>query len=74
MRISTANAFDSSLSTLQRRQQALTTAQEQLTSGKRVLKPSDDPAAAAQAERALAKVSRTEAQMRAIDASRNACS
>ncbi len=72
MRISTANAYDSSLSTLQRRQQALTIAQEQLTSGKRVLKPSDDPAAAAQAERALAKVSRTEAQMRAIDASRNA--
>lgn len=72
MRISTANAFDSSLSTLQRRQQALTSAQEQLTSGKRVLKPSDDPAAAAQAERALAKVSRTEAQMRAIDSSRNA--
>ena len=72
MRISTANAFDSSLSTLQRRQQALSTAQEQLTSGKRVLKPSDDPAAAAQAERALAKVSRTEAQMRAIDSSRNA--
>lgn len=72
MRISTANAYDSSLSTLQRRQLALTTAQEQLTSGKRVLKPSDDPAAAAQAERALAKISRTEAQIRAIDVSRNA--
>lgn len=72
MRISTANAFESSLSTLQRRQQALSTAQEQLTSGKRVIKPSDDPAAAAQAERALAKLARTEAQLRAIDTSRNA--
>jgi flagellar hook-associated protein 3 FlgL len=72
MRIATANAYDSSLRTLQRRQEAMTQAQEQLTSGKRVLKPSDDPAAAAQAERALAKVSRTEAQMRAIDVSRNA--
>jgi flagellar hook-associated protein 3 FlgL len=72
MRISSANAFDTSLSQLQHRQQALTLAQEKLTSGKRVLKPSDDPAAAAQAERALATVSRSEAHQRALDASRNA--
>lgn len=71
MRITSANAFESSLSNLQKRQQALTQAQEQLTSGKRVLKPSDDPAAMAQAERALARISRSEAQMRALDASRN---
>lgn len=71
MRITSANAFESSVSQLQKRQQALTEAQEQLTSGKRVLKPSDDPAAAAQAERALASVARSEAQMRALDASRN---
>lgn len=72
MRISSAYAFGSSVTQLQRRQQALTTAQEQLTSGKRVLKPSDDPAAAAQAERALAAASRSEAQLRALDASRQA--
>lgn len=72
MRISSANAFESSVSSLQRRQQALVQAQEQLTSGKRVLKPSDDPAAAAQAERALAGISRSEAQLRALDASRQA--
>ncbi|MDO9094019.1 MAG: flagellar hook-associated protein FlgL [Rubrivivax sp.] len=71
MRITSANAFESSLSNLQKRQQALTQAQEQLTSGKRVLKPSDDPAAMAQAERALARITRSEAQMRALDASRN---
>ena len=71
MRITSANAFESSVSQLQKRQQALTESQEQLTSGKRVLKPSDDPAAAAQAERALASVARSEAQMRALDASRN---
>lgn len=70
MRITSANAFESSVSNLQRRQQALTQAQEQLTSGKRVLRPSDDPAAAAQAERALAAESRSTAQMRALDASR----
>jgi len=72
MRISSANAFESSVSNLQRRQQALAQSQEQLTSGKRVLKPSDDPAAAAQAERALATISRSGAQMRALDASRHA--
>ena len=72
MRITAANAFETSVSNLQRRQQALVTAQEQLTSGKRVLKPSDDPAAAAQGERALAAISRSEAQMRALDASRQA--
>lgn len=72
MRITTSNAFDSSLANLQRRQQALTETQEQLTSGKRVRKPSDDPAAAARAERALASVSRSEAQMRALEASRSA--
>lgn len=72
MRITSANAFETSLSNLQRRQQALSQSQEQLTSGKRVRRPSDDPAAAAAAERALAAVSRSEAQMRALDTSRNA--
>ena len=72
MRITAANAYETSMSNLQKRQQALATAQEQLTSGKRVLKPSDDPAAAAQAERAMATVSRSEAQMRALDVSRQA--
>ena len=72
MRITTANAFESSLSNLQRRQQALAQSQEQLTSGKRVSKPSDDPAAAAAAERALAAESRSKAQLRALDSSRQA--
>lgn len=72
MRISTANAFESSISNLQKRQAALTDAQERLTSGKRVLRPSDDPAAAAVADRALAAQSRSEAQLRALDASRSA--
>ena len=72
MRITSANAFESSLSNLQRRQQALSQAQEQLTSGKRVRRPSDDPAAAAAAERALAAESRSKAQLRALDSSRHA--
>ncbi len=72
MRITSANAFESSVSNLQRRQQALSEAQQQLTGGKRVLKPSDDPAAAAAAERALASAQRMDAAQRALGASRNA--
>ena len=47
-------------------------AQEQLTTGKRVNRASDDPAAAARAERALAAETRTDASQRAVDASQNA--
>jgi flagellar hook-associated protein 3 FlgL len=72
MRISTSNAYETSIGNLQKRQAALTDAQERLTSGKRVLRPSDDPAAAAVAERALAAQQRSEAQLRALGASRNA--
>lgn len=72
MRISTANSFDNTVYQLQKRQADMADAQEQLTSGKRVNRASDDPAAAARAERALASASRAEAQMRATDASRRA--
>ncbi len=72
MRITTAFAFESSVANLQKRQQALSMSQEQLTSGKRVLRASDDPAAAATAERALASGARAASQMRAVDASRQA--
>jgi flagellar hook-associated protein 3 FlgL len=70
-RIATAQAFDTSLQQLQRRQADLAEAQMQLTSGKRVNRASDDPAAAARAERALATVSKVEADQRAVDASRS---
>ncbi|MGZ5240822.1 MAG: flagellar hook-associated protein FlgL [Caldimonas sp.] len=70
MRISTANAFDAGIDSLTRRQSELSDLQDQMTSGKRVAKASDDPAAAARAERALASISRTEASQRAVDASK----
>jgi flagellar hook-associated protein 3 FlgL len=70
MRIATANAYETSIVNLQRRQQALSDAQVQLTSGKRVLRASDDPTAAAQAARAMAAGTRIEAQQRALQASR----
>jgi flagellar hook-associated protein 3 FlgL len=72
MRITLANAFDRSVANLQQRQQQLSEAQDQLTSGKRVQRASDDPADAARAERALAAEKRAAAQLRALEASRHA--
>jgi len=69
-RISTAQAFDNSLAQLQRRQTELSEAQAQLTTGKRVNRASDDPAAAARAERALASVAHVEADKRGVEASK----
>jgi flagellar hook-associated protein 3 FlgL len=71
-RISTAQSFDAGVDRLQRRQSELADAQERLTSGKRVSKASDDPTAAARAERALATEARSQASQRALEASRNA--
>lgn len=72
MRIVTANQYDNAIEILQRRQRDMTESQAQLTSGKRVNRASDDPTAAARAERALATEARTVASQRAVDASRNA--
>lgn len=71
MRISTANSYQTSLDTLVNRQAELTGTQQQLSTGKRVNRASDDPAAAARAERALASERRTVANQRAVDASSN---
>jgi flagellar hook-associated protein 3 FlgL len=69
-RVSTAQAFDASLLQLRKRQSEMTEAQQQLTTGKRVNRPSDDPTAAARAERALAGISRVDADKRGTEASR----
>ena len=69
-RIATSNAFDSSIDSLMTRQRGLSEAQMQLTSLKRVNRASDDPAAAARAERAMAREQRGEASLRAVEASR----
>jgi flagellar hook-associated protein 3 FlgL len=71
IRVSTANAFASSVLSLQKRQQDLSEANERLTNGKRVMHASDDPTAAARAERARSLMQRTDATQRALDASRN---
>jgi len=70
MRISTANAFDNGVDILSRRQAEMTSLQDQLTTGKRISKASDDPAAAARAERARASIGRAETSQRAVAASK----
>ncbi|HEY9067038.1 MAG TPA: flagellar hook-associated protein FlgL [Burkholderiaceae bacterium] len=72
MHIATATAYNNSLEALMQRQQTMSETQEQLTTGKRVNRASDDPAAAARAERALAAEARSTASQRAVDASNNA--
>ena len=72
MRIATFNAYENVISNLQGRQRGLQQSQEQLTSGKRVARPSDDPVAAARAERSLAAMTRADAHQRALEASRTA--
>jgi flagellar hook-associated protein 3 FlgL len=69
MRISTANAFDNGIDTLSRRQAEMSALEDQLTTGKRISRASDDPAAAARAERAMASIGRSETSQRAVDAS-----
>jgi flagellar hook-associated protein 3 FlgL len=71
MRISTANRYDTTIENLQARQTDLAATQTQLTSGKRVNVASDDPVAAARAERDLATMARADANQRALEASRN---
>jgi len=70
MRISTANAFDNGIDILSRRQAEMTSLQDQLTTGKRISRASDDPAAAARAERARASIGRAETSQRAVEASK----
>ena len=74
LRISTRGVTEAGIDSLQKRQTELADAQERLTTGKRVHKASDDPAAAARAERALAGQMRAETSQRAVDASRTAMS
>ncbi len=66
-RVGTANMYDSAIRNLGARQKSLVDLQENLTSGKRVVRPSDDPVAAAQAERALTRLTRIQAEQRQLE-------
>lgn len=71
-RIGTANTYDTAIRNIAARQTALSNLQENLTSGKRVVRPSDDPTAAANAERALNRLNRIATDQRALESQRNA--
>jgi flagellin-like hook-associated protein FlgL len=71
-RLGSASTYDSAIRTLSNRQSNLSGLQENLTSGKRVIRASDDPTAAAQAERSLTRLSRIATEQRALESQRNA--
>lgn len=70
-RIGTANMYDSTISNLGSRQSSLVDLMEKTTAGKRVLRASDDPVAAAQAERARTRITRSENDQRVLGAQRD---
>jgi flagellar hook-associated protein 3 FlgL len=72
MRIGTANVYETSLEQLYKRQNDMLTQQEQLSSGLRVNRASDDPIAAAQAERAMVRLNRIDTDQRALETQRSA--
>jgi flagellar hook-associated protein 3 FlgL len=72
MRIGTANTYDNALQQLYKRQGELASQQEQLSSGLRVNRASDDPLAAAQAERVMVRLDRIETDQRALETQRAA--
>ncbi|KRD14675.1 MULTISPECIES: flagellar hook-associated protein FlgL [Acidovorax] len=71
-RLGTANMYDNALRNLGTRQTNLSNLQENLTSGKRVVRASDDPVSAAQAERAINRLARVQTEQRALETQRNA--
>ena len=71
-RMGTANTYDTARLNVGSRQTILSNLQENLTSAKRVVRPSDDPVAAAQAERALVRIQRIQTEQRALEVQRNA--
>ncbi|OGB32258.1 MAG: flagellar hook-associated protein 3 [Burkholderiales bacterium RIFCSPLOWO2_12_FULL_61_40] len=72
LRLGSANTYDNALRNLQSRQTSLSNLQENLTSGKKVVRASDDPTGAALAERALNRLERVKTDQRALETQRNA--
>lgn len=70
-RLSFSNTYDKSLQNIQARQAELSGLQENLTTGKKITRPSDDPTGSAAAERALTRLARIATDQRALDSQRN---
>ncbi|MFN3612190.1 flagellin [Tepidimonas sp.] len=69
-RVATAYSYDSTINRLQQRGAQLAESQDQLSSGKRVRRISDDPSAAALAKREQARMQRIQSDQRALEAAR----
>lgn len=71
-RLGSANTYDSAMRNVSARKVALSNLQENLTSGKRVVRASDDPTSAGIAERALTRISRIATDQRTLESQRTA--
>jgi flagellar hook-associated protein 3 FlgL len=71
-RITTASAFNSALESIQQRRASMLDSQEQMASGLRVNRPSDDPTAAGQAERIRGQKAMLDAEKRMVQFARSA--
>lgn len=67
-RLGTAHMYDRTIGNISKQQAELASQMEHTSAGKRVLRASDDPVAAAQAERARTRMARIETDQRALDA------
>lgn len=67
-RLGTAHMYDRTISNISKQQADLASQMEHASAGKRVIRASDDPVAAAQAERARTRLSRIETDQRQLDA------
>lgn len=67
-RLSTANMYDRTINNISKQQAELASQMEHASAGKRVLRASDDPVAAAQAERARTRMDRIETDKRMLTA------
>jgi flagellar hook-associated protein 3 FlgL len=67
LRTPTASTFDQMVESMQTQQSSITQLQNEISSGLRVNKPSDDPTAAAQAVRVRSENARLDAEQRMVD-------
>jgi flagellar hook-associated protein 3 FlgL len=70
MRVTTAHSYDTTIAQLNKRQAELVEKQERISTGKRVIRASDDPVSAALSEAVQNRLSRVQTDQRAIDSSR----
>lgn len=66
-RLSSANGYDNALRNLTNRYTTMSALQENMTSGKKILRSSDDPTGAGQAERANTRIDRIKTEQRALE-------